>query len=117
MTPFQPWGWHYRVRAPKWLAAVSLLLLSLHATTSLGLVGLETADFLERADPDRFLINNLNNIGGEEGTTLYDSALIFNNLRPTREMLRSLGNFEKYHMAAKFYPLFYWLKHVLWVIK
>ena len=67
MTPFQPWGWHYRVRAPKWLAAVSLLLLSLHATTSLGLVGLETADFLERADPDRFLINNLNNIGGEEG--------------------------------------------------
>ena len=79
MTPFQPWGWHYRVRAPKWLAAVSLLLLSLHATTSLGLVGLETADFLERADPDRFLINNLNNIGGEEGMTLYDSALIFNN--------------------------------------
>ena len=67
MTPFQPWGWHYRVRAPKWLAAVSILLLSLHATTSLGLVGLETADFLERADPDRFLINNLNNIGGEEG--------------------------------------------------
>ena len=55
MTSFQPWGWHYRVRAPKWLAAVSLLLLSLHATTSLGLVGLETADFLERADPDRFL--------------------------------------------------------------
>jgi len=76
MTPFQPWGWHYRVRAPKWLAAVSLLLLSLHATTSLGLVGLETADFLERADPDRFLINNLNNIGGEEGTPLplYDDV-------------------------------------------
>ena len=70
MTPFQPWGWHYRVRAPKWLAAVSLLLLSLHATTSLGLGGLETADFLERADPDRFLINNLNNIGGEEGMTV-----------------------------------------------
>jgi len=78
MTPFHPWGWHYRVvRAPKWLAAVSLLLLSLHATTSLGLVGLETADFLERADPDRFHINNLNNIGGEEGTPplpLYDDV-------------------------------------------
>ena len=77
MTSFQPWGWHYRVRAPKWLAAVSLLLLSLHATTSLGLVGLETADFLERADPDRFLINNLNNIGGEEGMTVLMIQPIF----------------------------------------
>ena len=25
----------------------------------------------------------------------------------------TLGNFEKYHIAAKFYPLFYWLKLIL----
>ena len=66
MTPSQPWSWHYGIAIK--VFTVLTFILSLHTRMSSGLVDLDTINpaLLDRMDP-AFLMNNLNDMGGETG--------------------------------------------------